>query len=267
MTGLGHGVGVEPALEIGRSFLAAHPPAGRLVLCALTGSHLYGFPSPDSDLDLKGIHLAPTRAVLGLYPRLDAHDLTEVHRGVECDLTTNEVGAALGLLLAGNGNMLERILSPHQLLGGPEVAELQALARGSVSARAARHYAGFFRGCQREHERQPTVKSLLYCYRAALTGIHLLATGRVETDLTGLAAEHGPGDVVELVGLKRSGAEHGGLDENLDQLHRARWPALAERLAEAEAATHLPPAAPNIAEVDAWLVATRLADLDQYEDQ
>ena len=80
------------------------------MLCAVSGAHVYGFPSPDSDLDLKGIHLAPTRELLGLRPDLAVHDLTALHRGVECDLTTNEAGSALSLLLNGNGNMLERIL-------------------------------------------------------------------------------------------------------------------------------------------------------------
>ena len=252
-----------PAVELGRSFLAAHPPPGRPVLCAVTGSHIYGFPSPDSDVDLKGIHLAPTRAVLGLTRPAEAHDRTAVHQGVECDLTTNEAGPALSLLLAGNGNMLERILSPLQLLEGSEVSALQALARGAVSARVARHYGGFLRGCQREHERRPTAKSMLYAYRVALTGIHLLTAGDLETDVVVLAPRYGLDDVIDLVALKGDGTEHGPLPEALDRHHRARWPWLGARLAEAEAATGLPPEAPNRAEVEGWLLAARLDDLNR----
>jgi uncharacterized protein len=258
---------INPDLDIGRTFLAANPPPGRVVLCAVTGAHCYGFPSPDSDLDLKGIHLAPTRQLLGLRPTTPLHDRTAYLGPVECDLTTNEAGQALSLLLNGNGNMLERILSPLQLVGpgpeaGDEVSELQELARGAVSARFARHYGGFFRGCQREHERQPTVKSLLYSYRAACTGIHLLATGRLETDLTVLAPELGYAEVLDLVARKRAGTEHGGLPEAVDHHHRAHWPGLAERLAVAEATTSLPPIAANGKALEAWLVARRLADLN-----
>lgn len=265
VTGAGLDARTAPAVDLGRSYLAAHPPPGRVLLCAVTGSHIYGFPSPDSDIDLKGVHLAPTRRLLGLGRPTETHDRTEHHQGIECDLTTNEAGPALDLVLAGNGNMLERILSPLQLVAGPEVAQLQALARGAISARAARHYGGFFRGCQREHERRPTAKAMLYSYRVALTGIHLLVTGELETDVTLLAPRYRFDDVVDLVVLKGEGAEHGPLPEALDRHHRARWPVLAARLADAEGGTHLPAEAPNRAEVDAWLVSTRLADLERAD--
>lgn len=253
-------VDLDPELDVARRFVAAHPPPGRLVQCGVSGAHAYGFPSADSDLDLKGIHLVPTRALLGLQPDVAVHDLTEVFEGVECDLTTNEAGAALALLLQGNGNMLERILSRFQVMTSPETRELQALARGAISRRFARHYAGFFRGCCREHEREPTAKALLYSYRVALTGIHLLRTGALEADVTVLAPRYGF-DVVELVAIKRAGTEHGGLDPAVDGAHRAAWPVLEAELADAEAASPLPPDATNRADLEAWLVDTRLADL------
>ena len=33
----------------------------------VSGAHLYGFPSPDSDFDLRGVHVLPVRDVVGLY--------------------------------------------------------------------------------------------------------------------------------------------------------------------------------------------------------
>jgi uncharacterized protein len=248
-------------LDLAREYVVLNPPPGRLLLCGVTGAHMYGFPSPDSDLDLKGIHLAPTSQLLGLRPDTPAHDITTVYREIECDLTTNEAGAALGLLVNGNGNMLERILSPLQLVTNDETAELQDLARRSVSRRFVRHYAGFFRGCQREHERQPTAKTMLYSYRVALTGIHLMRTGTLEPNLLVLAPEYGYDDVAELVALKRAGTEHGPLPDDLDTHHRHRWPELDAALTDAEANSPLPPEAPNAVEIDAWLVAQRLADL------
>ena len=99
---------LEPDLDLGRRFLAEHPPPGRVLLCEVTGSHHYGFPSPDSDIDLKGVHVAPTRSLLGLSTPRDAHDRLLVFEGTECDLTSNEVGQVLRLVLRGNGNALER---------------------------------------------------------------------------------------------------------------------------------------------------------------
>ena len=37
-----------------------------LIFATISGAHLYGFPSPDSDIDLRGCHLLPLRAVVGL---------------------------------------------------------------------------------------------------------------------------------------------------------------------------------------------------------
>lgn len=252
---------LTPDLDLAREFVAIYPPRGRLVQCGISGAHMYGFPSPDSDLDLKGIHLVPTQELLGLRPDLAAHDLTADHRGVECDLTTNEAGSALSLLLNGNGNMLERILSPFQLVESDEVRQLQSLARRSVSRRFARHYAGFFRGCQREHERDATAKTMLYSYRVALTGIHLLRSGTLEPNLNVLAPMYGYGDITDLVALKQAGSEHGSLPADLDAHHRRRWPQLDQALVDAEATSKLPMVPPAAREIEAWLVSLRLAEL------
>ena len=32
----------------------------------MSGAHLYGFPSPDSDFDLRGAHVLPPETVVGL---------------------------------------------------------------------------------------------------------------------------------------------------------------------------------------------------------
>jgi uncharacterized protein len=37
-----------------------------LLFATVSGAHLYGFPSPDSDFDLRGCHVLPVREVVGL---------------------------------------------------------------------------------------------------------------------------------------------------------------------------------------------------------
>ncbi|MCC6878060.1 MAG: hypothetical protein IT378_27355, partial [Sandaracinaceae bacterium] len=39
-----------PDLDRARRFVAARPPPGHVVLCSMTSSHFYEFPSPDSDV-------------------------------------------------------------------------------------------------------------------------------------------------------------------------------------------------------------------------
>ncbi len=248
-----------PDLELGRRFIAACPVPGEVFQCGVTGSHDYGFSSPDSDLDLKGIFIAPTRALLGLHRPGDSFDRLTPFEGTECDLTLTEVGRAVALLLAGNGNMIERLLTPFQLYASPEVAELQALARGAVSRRFVRHYAGFFRGMCREHERgnPPRAKSLLYAYRVALTGVHLLRTGELLADLRQLAPLYGYADALSLIRIKVEGAEKGAVSREIDAEHRAAWERLERDLQAALEHSPLPEEPAGEAACDAWLVELR----------
>jgi predicted nucleotidyltransferase len=250
---------LEPDLIRGRRFIAANSPPGTILLCGVTGSHFYGFPSPDSDLDLKGIHLAPTDALFGLDAPAETFDRLEVFEGLECDYTSHEARKALALLLRGNGNMLERILSPIQLYPAAALNELQALARGAISKRFVDHYRGFFKGMCREHERseEPEAKTLLYAYRVALTGIHLLRTGELIGDVAVTGPLYGCDSVLELAARKRQGAEHLVITPEEDARHRARWGELETALESALAASRLPDEAPNAADCNTWLIAAR----------
>lgn len=240
-------------------FLEVHGPPGRLLLCAVTGSHIYGFPSPDSDIDLKGLHVLPTECLVGLRPSAPAHDRLLDFEGVECDLTTQELGVGLQLLVKGNGNMLERVLSPIQLVESPEVSELQELVRANLHRGFSRHYRGFFKGCQREHLLRPRAKSALYAYRVALTGLHLLRTGELVTDVRPLAAEAGYTLVPELVAFKEGGGEKVLLPDALHTAAMADWPRLEQELASAVEDSPLPTHAPDEPALEAWLLAQRQA--------
>lgn len=247
---------MTPDLAAGRRFLAAHAPTGVLAV-GVTGAHYYGFPSPDSDLDLKGIHAADTRDIVSLRPPPDAIDHLGVFEGVEIDYTSHELAAAMRLLLKGNGNILERIVSPFQLLDTDTAAELQTLARGAVSQRFFHHYRGFFgRMCQAWRTAHPrTVKGLLYAYRSALTGIHLLRTGECVGDVTRLAASCGFPQVADLVARKASGSEHGelttttGFDADLERLEGL--------LETARSTSALPPESPNTDALSEFLIRMR----------
>ncbi len=250
-------------LDTARRFLHGNPPPGRVLLCAVTGSHTYGFTSPDSDIDLKGIHLAPTEMLLGLSHPQETHDRLTVFEGIECDLTTHEVGKALSWMLRGNGNMLERLLSPIQLVQSAELEALQGLARGALSQLSYSHYAGFFKGMQRESLRQsaPRAKTLLYSYRVALTGAHLLRTGTLLTDLPTLAEHHGFPEVEALIARKRAGAEKEVLPAADAARYQAAWPRLEVLLKESLAESVLPPRPQNTAACEGWLVELRRQEL------
>lgn len=228
------------------------------VVSSLSGAHAYGFPSPDSDLDLKCVHLAPAASLLG-FPRTPAPaERLEVIDGVEIDYSSNELGGVLLGVLKGNGNYLERFLSGFALSTGPGFEALVPLVRGALSRRVARHYAGF--GTQQREEWKKTgmrsAKKLLYVLRTTLTGTHLLRTGELVTDVTTLLSRYGLDEAMELVEQKRRG-ERADLPEALATKWAARVDGLFSALAEAEAKSVLPPEPENEAELEEALIALR----------
>jgi len=247
---------VTPDLATARRFLTAQGPPGAL-LVGVTGAHYYGFPSPDSDLDLKGVHVASTREVVSLRPPPDALDHLGLFEGVEIDFTSHELATALRLLLKGNGNILERIVSPFQVLDSEPAAELQALTRAAVSRKFFHHYRGFFgRSCRDWRAARPrTVKGLLYAYRSALTGIHLLRTGECAGDVSRLAPIYGLEQVPGLVARKAAGREHATLATDVD--FDADLERLDLMLQEAHSASPLPDEAVNAAALDDFLFRMR----------
>ncbi len=226
----------------------------------LSGAHAYGFPSPDSDLDLKAIHVAKTADLLGFEVPPPTSDRAEVIDGVEIDYTSNELAHALSGILSGNGNFLERVLGRMTATASPLMGELRPLARRSLSRRVHRHYRGFAQTQMRLLEKEPTVKKLLYVLRTTTTGIHLLVTGELEPDLTRLMGRYDLADAVALVERKRAG-ERVGLDPGLLEAWRPRVDALFERLDLARESSALPEEPTNEAEVRDWLLSVRRAKL------
>lgn len=248
----------EHQYAVGARVVAEEEARREHVVVYLSGAHAYGFPSPDSDLDLKAIHLAPTRAMLGLAPPALTFDRAEVIDGVEIDYTSNELAHALSGILLGNGNFLERVLGRTAFAASPLVAELAPLARAALSRRVHRHYRGFASSQERALEKEPTVKKLLYVLRTALTGTHLLRTGELEADLTRLVDEYDLGDARALVAQKRAG-ERTAADPALLEAWKPKLAAVLSRLDAALTSSVLPEEPPESAAnaLEAWLIETR----------
>ena len=54
-----------------------------LLFATVSGAHLYGFPSRDSDVDLRGVHVLPAAEVVGLRQSPETLDRTWYENGVE----------------------------------------------------------------------------------------------------------------------------------------------------------------------------------------
>ena len=108
-----------------------------LVFATISGAHLYGFPSADSDYDLRGIHLLPLADVVGLKTGHETVEKSGVYDGLEVDLVTHDARKFFTLLLRKNGYVLEQLLSPLVIHSTPEHEELKALSQGCIT----RHHA------------------------------------------------------------------------------------------------------------------------------
>src|SRR6202007_1488220 len=169
--------------ELLRAEGARHPYP--LLFATISGAHLYGFPSQDSDYDLRGVHILPLRDVVGLKIGDETVEKSGIHDGVEIDLVTHDARKFFGLMLKKNGYVLEQVLSPLVVHTTPEHAELKEIARQCVTRHHAHHYLGFAETQWKlfEKENPPRVKPLLYVYRVLLTGTHLMQTGVAAANL------------------------------------------------------------------------------------
>jgi uncharacterized protein len=214
----------------------------RLVFATVSGAHLYGFPSADSDYDLRGCHVLPVREVVGLDPGRETVESSTVEGGLEIDLVTHDVKKFFGLLLKKNGYVLEQVYSPLVVHTTPEHEELKAVARGCITRHHSHHYLGF---AETQwglfvKERPRRVKPLLYVYRVLLTGIHLMRTGEVEANLVRLNAEARLSHIDELIAWKLAGPEKSAVDEADVDFHRGEYERLRAELEAAHRNSRLP---------------------------
>ena len=158
---------IDPRLH---RIVAAQPYP--LLFATISGAHLYGFPSPDSDFDLRGAHVLPLERVVGLevqdetveqemmVPPPDAsqgkaHHSVRAESGnqtggaqgtdapyhdgpLEMDIVSHDVRKFFGLLLKKNGYVLEQLFSPLIVQTTPEHAELKAICCPKLTQRSRR---------------------------------------------------------------------------------------------------------------------------------
>ncbi|MFZ4185193.1 nucleotidyltransferase domain-containing protein [Streptomyces sp. R02] len=229
-----------------------------VLFATVSGAHLYGFPSRDSDVDLRGAHLLPAAALVGLREPDETRSRMWVRDGVEMDLVTHDVRKFVRLMLRRNGYVLEQLLSPLVVHTTEAHRELVALAPGVLTSHHAHHYRGFAGTQWRLFERTGELKPLLYTFRALLTGIHLMRSGEVQAHLPALAGEVGeaPACLPELIAAKAE-REHGvaGVDrkrvrDDVERLHGV--------LDAAQVASGLPDAPGGLDALHDLLVRVRL---------
>lgn len=243
-------VTIDPRLH---RIVAAQPFP--LLFATISGAHLYGFPSPDSDFDLRGAHVLPVKAVVGLEVHDETVEDSRVIEGLEMDIVSHDVRKFFGLLLKKNGYVLEQLFSPLIVQATPEHGELKTIccpriakygvgrsaATGVITRHHSHHYFGFaetqWKLFLKESPRR--VKPLLYVYRVLLTGIHLMRTGVVEANIGTLNQDFRLPYLAELIERKTKG-ENTTLTDADTAFHEAEYQRLRVLLQAAHEASTLP---------------------------
>jgi predicted nucleotidyltransferase len=236
-----------------------------LLFVTISGAHLYGFPSPDSDYDLRGVHLLPLPEVVGLRTGPETIEKSGIHDGLEIDLVTHDAWKFFSLVLKKNGYVLEQVFSPLVVHTTPQHDELKEIAARCVTRHHVHHYLGFAETQWRlfEKEDSPRVKPLLYVYRVLLTGIHLMTTGKIEANLARLNEAERLPFLDELIERKVAGAEKGRLPEGDLAFHRSEYQWLRSKLQSSSETSRLPEAPLGKAALHDLLVRLRLKGVEE----
>jgi len=212
-----------------------------VLFATVSGAHLYGFPSPDSDYDLRGSHILPLEKVISLDLREETLEDSRVIEGLEMDIVTHDVKKFFAMLLKKNGYVLEQLYSPLIVHTTPEHDELKNIACGCITRHHAHHYFGFaetqWKLFSRKHPRR--VKPLLYVYRVLLTGIHLMRTGEINANLVDLNKIFNLRYISDLI-VRKSSGEHSELEDADVKFHRAEYERLKLQLLAARQQSSLP---------------------------
>jgi predicted nucleotidyltransferase len=228
------------------------------VFATISGAHLYGFASPDSDVDLRGAFMLSAREMLGLHAPVETISIAD-KTTMDLDWVAHDIRKFARLMTSHNGYVLEQLFSPLVVVTTPAHEELLELGKGCVTRPTVRHYQGFARGRRKRlAEPEPTVKHLLYAYRVLLTGTHLMQTGEVVANIAVLNERFRIAEIDELVARKRAGAEKLHLDDHELAAHAALLDRLEATLQEAYDASYLPDEAKSAAALEDFVVRLRL---------
>jgi predicted nucleotidyltransferase len=221
---------IDPRLQ---HIVAAQPYP--LLFATISGAHLYGFPSPDSDFDLRGSHVLPLAKIAGLDVHDEAIEDARIIDGLDMDIVSHDVKKFMHLLLKKNGYVLEQLYSPLIVHSSSAHDELTSIAQGCITRHHSHHYFGFaetqWKLFLKESPRR--VKPLLYVYRVLLTGIWLMRTGKIEANLVTLNESFRLPYLPELIAQKLGGPEQSTLEDADIAFHEMEYERLRTELQSA----------------------------------
>lgn len=142
----------------------------KILLACETGSRAWGFPSPDSDYDIRFIYKHELNWYLSLNDKKDT--IERMYENNDFDLSGWDLKKSLNLLWKSNPPLLERIQSPIVYISDTAfLSEINDLAQSTYSKIATmHHYLSMSKKMYSEVKDNPTVKlkKLFYALRTSI---------------------------------------------------------------------------------------------------
>jgi predicted nucleotidyltransferase len=211
-----------------------------VIYSCVVGSRAYGLAGPDSDVDRRGVFLAPATAFWRLDPAPTHRD------GPRPEELHWELARCLSLALSANPTVLEVLWSPlvtHVTDVGRGLLDLRpALLSRRVADTYGRYAAAQFAKLSAARSRGGSVrwKQAMHMIRLLMAGAHVLRTGSVLVDVSAHRDE--------LLAVRRGEVAWAEVAARADALRQDLDAALAETVL---------PAAPDRAVVEDFLVDVR----------
>ncbi len=187
---------------------------GKPLFYTISGAHMYGFPSQDSDYDVRVGFIRPTSLILSLGEKPKQAtwgvDVRKKNPSDQLDLYAMEAEHLLNNLLKSNGNYLEWFFNPLTFYKSEHYGELEHIAKQCVTKKLFDHFNHFSAVKSKDYTQTPTAKNFLYSLRTGLTGAHALLTGEVDPNIhnvLGYLAHHEQRIVNDIITHKKKGED------------------------------------------------------------
>ena len=163
---------------------------------ALTGSHLYGFATSQSDMDIRGAHAIPLVKYVGL--QVGDQNIKQVGYDFETatsfDIQSADVSAYFNRILKRNMHIMEEIYAPDVYVPEDMKAffeELRSIAKNYITVNHSAHYLGMAKQLysRAREEGSLSYKVALHVFRNYFSGIHLMRSKHLECNLIALLDE------------------------------------------------------------------------------
>ena len=239
-----------------------HSRGGNLLNAYISGSHLYGWESKDSDVDIRGCFILRKENFLGLDNPLEVIEIkTEDNK----DIVLFEIKKLIKLALQGNCNILEEINSP-QFYKNADFVKLKQLINNAFGKKGI--YNSYRGMAEFNYKRfilrgRNTIKKYLYVFRGLMAGIYCLQTGLIKPNIEELNKHFKIKEVTKLLEIKRKGLENEPLKDLEEGVLDNKIKELFDKIDEAYLKCKIPeiPTKEEIEEINNFLIKLRIENV------